>query len=106
MSRPPKRPCPGRDRICRHCRRCVVCRPRGLCWVCYQAPGVRDLYPVVSKFARAGVYAFDSRRPPLPPSPTGAVPGTPEKVAVLAGRAAAGWHLYHPLDYVPDARGD
>ena len=31
-------------RICRHCRKCAVTRPRGLCWVCYYTPGVKDLY--------------------------------------------------------------
>lgn len=36
---------------CRHCHAGAVVRPRGLCWKCYYAPGVRDLYPVTSKFA-------------------------------------------------------
>jgi hypothetical protein len=31
--------------MCRHCGRREVSRPRGLCWVDYYAPGVRDLYP-------------------------------------------------------------
>ena len=30
---------------CRHCHERKVCRPRGLCWRCYYAPGVRDQYP-------------------------------------------------------------
>ena len=30
---------------CRHCRRGVVCRPRGLCWPCHKDPAVRRLYP-------------------------------------------------------------
>lgn len=34
-------------RICRHCRKCAVTRPRGLCWVCYYTPGVKDAYEAV-----------------------------------------------------------
>lgn len=37
---------------CRHCTARPVHRPRGLCWTCYYAPGVRDLYPVTSKYAK------------------------------------------------------
>ena len=29
---------------CRHCKKATVSRPRGLCWVCYYTPGVKDLY--------------------------------------------------------------
>ncbi len=36
---------------CRHCGKRRVNRPRGLCWQCYYAPGVKDLYPSTSKFA-------------------------------------------------------
>lgn len=32
------------------------------------------------------------------PEPTDALPGTPEKVAVLTKRLAAGQLLWHPLD--------
>jgi hypothetical protein len=38
---------------------------------------------------------------PLAPTPTNAVPGTPEKQAVLAARRRAGYALWHP----GDARG-
>jgi hypothetical protein len=94
----------GPRRLCQHCNVCIASRPRGLCWACYHAPGVRDLYPVTSKFHRACVYS-DGRLPPAPPAPTGALPGTPEKLAVLEERAAGGYRLWHPLDYVPDAEG-
>jgi hypothetical protein len=33
-----------------------------------------------------------------PPAPTRALPGTPEKVAVLRERARLGQTLWHPLD--------
>ncbi len=45
-------PVPTPSRRCRHCRKSSVSRPRGLCWGCYYTPGVRDLYPITSKFAR------------------------------------------------------
>ena len=38
--------------ICRHCAdpKRKVCRPRGLCWICYYTPGVKKLYAVDAKF--------------------------------------------------------
>lgn len=83
--------------ICRHCHVCTAHRPRGLCWTCYYAPGVRDLYPSTSKYARRGVGNFNGNTP-LPPEPTAAKPGTPEKIAVMGARAEAGQQLWHPDD--------
>ena len=83
--------------LCRHCRKVNSTRPRGLCWCCYYTPGLRDKYPSTSKFARRGVGIFN-RRSKLPPCPTRALPGTPEKVAVLEERARQGVSLWHPLD--------
>ena len=83
--------------ICRHCRKAKVNRPRGLCWTCYYRPGVRDAYPSISKFARRGVGNFCGRAP-LPACPTAALPGTPEKVAVLQERARLKLSLWHPDD--------
>lgn len=40
-----------RAAVCVHCRKGTVNRPRGLCWTCYYAPGVRDLHPSTSKHA-------------------------------------------------------
>ena len=37
-------------------------------------------------------------RLPLPPRPTTALPGTPEKIAIMAARLEAGYHLHHPKD--------
>jgi len=81
---------------CRHCRRVPSSRPRGLCWSCYYSPGVRELYPSTSKFARRGVSDFCGKA--RLPEPTTALPGTPEKVAVLEERARLGLALWHPLD--------
>lgn len=89
---------------CRKCGHDKVNRPRGLCWNCYYTPGVKDQLPSTSKYARRGLgngrYAV-----PLP-TPTTAVPGTPEKLAVLEDRAKAGESIFHPADarYAGDPR--
>src|SRR6267378_2505821 len=82
--------------ICRHCQKTLANRPRGLCWSCYYRPGVRDLYPSTSKFARRGICDFNGRTPL--PTPTTALPGTPEKIAVLGERARLRQSLWHPDD--------
>ena len=84
------------NRVCSHCQSNKVNRPRGLCWGCYYTPGVKEMYGGTSKFRSVGVghgnggYAM--------PTPTPHRPGTPEKQAVLAERAAAGLRLWHPDD--------
>ena len=82
---------------CKHCRKSNACRPRGLCWSCYYAPGVRDLYPSTSVYAHRGV-ANISGKGCEPPAPTGALPGSAEKVAILAERARSKQSLWHPED--------
>ena len=82
---------------CRHCQRVESNRPRGLCWSCYYTPGVRELYPSTSKFARRGL-ANGNLDMPVPTEPTAAAPGSPEKVAILEDRARRGLALWHPLD--------
>ena len=83
--------------LCRHCQKVKSNRPRGLCWSCYYKPGVRELYPSTSKFARRGV---EDRvgRVPLPEAPTCAVPGSEAKVLVLIERARKRLALWHPAD--------
>jgi hypothetical protein len=83
--------------ICRHCGRARVSRPRGLCWNCYYTPGVRDLYPVTSKYGRRGLGNWN-RRGLAPTHPTHATPGSPEKVLVLMQRAERGQELWHGDD--------
>ena len=82
---------------CRHCRTGSVNRPRGLCWSCYYTPSVRRQYPSTSKFARQGYGNFCGRGAP-PHAPTAALPGSPEKLAVLSERASRRQELWHPLD--------
>lgn len=88
-------------KICRHCGKVKVNRPRGLCWSCYYSPGVRALYPSTSKFARRGIEDLDGPVA-LPSIPTDALPGTEEKVAVLEERARLGVSLWHPEDVTAD----
>ena len=83
--------------ICQHCHQREASRPRQLCWLCYYRPGVRELYPTNSKFARRGLGNFNGNRP-LPAFPTQAVPGSPEKLKVLAERAERKLCLFHPED--------
>lgn len=82
--------------VCRHCKQRPVHRPRGLCLGCYYRPGVRELYPSTSKYARRGIKATGAAG--LDPEPTDALPGTPEKMAVLMRRVEGGFRLWHPLD--------
>lgn len=81
---------------CLHCDHPIVNRPRGLCWVCYYTPGVKEKYGPLSKYGRRGVGHRDGALS----TPTTALPGTPEKLAVLEQRAANGESLWHPEDPV------
>jgi len=83
--------------LCRHCHRVEANRPRGLCWSCYYTPGLRELYPSTSKFGQRGLDDFYGEAA-LPPLPTRAAPGSPEKVAVLEQRAMNRQALWHPDD--------
>jgi hypothetical protein len=55
------------------------------------------MYPSTSKFARRGVGDFNGAAQPAA-RPTEALPGSPEKVAILEQRARLGLALWHPLD--------
>jgi hypothetical protein len=85
--------------LCRHCEQATISRPRKLCWTCFYTPGVRDLYPATSKFGRRGPGNFFGKAQ-LPPFPTQAMPGSPEKIALLEQRANARQQLFHPLDAI------
>lgn len=83
-------------RRCRHCQGGPVNRPRGLCWNCYYS-AARELYQSESNLGRRTDGA-NINRSVMPDSPTSHKPGSPEKVAVLEARAAAGEALFHPAD--------
>jgi hypothetical protein len=91
-------------RPCRHCGRVRKGLVRRLCGRCHRDPAVRALYPLAGKEAR-----FATKGPGggnggyrRADAPTDARPGTPEKVALLAGRVEAGVSLFRP----DDARAD
>jgi hypothetical protein len=89
--------------LCRHCKKHNVSRPRGLCWACFYRPDVRQRYPPKIAFVRhSHGTAVGPRRLPL--FPTQALPGTPEKIAVLTQRAGLGLELWHPEDALLDRR--
>jgi hypothetical protein len=83
--------------MCRHCQKVRSNRPRSLCWTCYYTPGVRELFPSTSKFARRGVGNFCGTAP-LPDFATDAAPGTEAKIQILIERAAKRQALFHPDD--------
>lgn len=83
---------------CRHCKTGKVNRPRGLCWVCFYQPGVRDLYSTSeSMYAKRGVGNHNDGRK-LPSKPTTAAPGTPQKLEVMQSRVLAKRAIFHPAD--------
>lgn len=82
--------------LCRHCRDRKAHRPRGLCVRCYYMPGVRDKYPLTSKFARRGLgVGFTCKRPE---APTTTLPGGLAKKWVMRERARRGESVFHPGD--------
>ena len=86
--------------MCKHCKERVVCRPRGLCWNCYHSPA-RKSYPVKIEGYNGRVVSGG------PCEPTDAIPGSEEKIRVLAQRVKSGQELWHPLDNrtLPDSTG-
>lgn len=89
---------PGKDygKPCRHCKKVKCNRPRGLCWSCYYTPGVKELYPPTSKYARRGVGLHAATRGE--PKGTKAPPGSSQKKSVMAARAAAGLSIFGTAD--------
>lgn len=85
--------------MCQHCGKTNANRPRTLCWTCYYTPGLKDQYPVESKYGNRGLCGDGSRKDrPIPPSPTLAVPQSEEKGRVLHERLKQGYGLWHPFD--------
>jgi hypothetical protein len=91
---------------CLHCCRAPVSRPRGLCWVCFYQPRIREQYAPLGAMGRHGARRADTRRERPLGEPTEALPGTPQKVAVLIARASAGLALWHPEDATHPWDGD
>lgn len=83
-------------RLCLHCGERPSNRPRGLCWHCYTRRSVRARHQHIKP--RAVVRMAQDEREPLPAAPTQELPGTKEKLAVLAQRLWNGESLWHPQD--------
>lgn len=82
---------------CAHCKKTIgLGRPRGLCHSCYNDLSIRLLYPILSKISQG--HGLHNPRGILPPTPTTAIPGSPEKVRVLEERARQGYSLHRPGD--------
>lgn len=83
---------------CRHCDRHCRHHARGLCRGCFDRREVRKLYRVLK--GRAGsCKPYDPEgEMPAAGEATEALPGTDEKLRVLAERLAAGVGLHHPAD--------
>lgn len=79
---------------CRHCGRTLGVVGRGLCQRCHRTPGVRDQYASASKFGQR----VETPVAKTLPAPTLALPGAPEKMAVMRDRIAAGELVHHPDD--------
>jgi hypothetical protein len=87
--------------LCQHCKeRCVKYPPRQLCRNCGVDPVIRVMYRAVrAEYNRQGlgnkgmVYRAEERL-----LPTGALPGTEEKVRVMEQRLLSGQPLHHPDD--------
>lgn len=89
--------------LCKHCRKYFKNRPRGLCFSCYENMTIRLLYPVDHRYMpqhplAKEYYGFSNDQRKLPPHPTTALPGTPDKIAVMTERLLQGYQLHHPLD--------
>lgn len=82
---------------CRNCSRGKATRPRGLCWTCYYAEGVKDRYPITSKFAPKSRLA-NVAEPPLAPTPCPYPAGTSERMLCYQRRIEAGYAVFHPDD--------
>jgi hypothetical protein len=81
---------------CLHCKLKRGTEGRGLCRRCHQDRRVRIQYPMLGHDRKGvGLVIGKCLRGW---EPTGALPGTPEKIRVLELRAGKGWPLWHPLD--------
>ena len=82
---------------CKHCHsQYRQAWRRGLCRRCHEVPEIKERYPKL-KTNRKGLAGDNEPRLPAA-RPTFARPGSPEKQAVLAERAATGQELWHPND--------
>lgn len=89
--------------------RCVHCgkrrkKARGLCHKCHSTHCIRERYEVSDSPSTRRAEPDCTGTRPLPDAPTTARPGSEDKLAVLAERAARRQQLHHPDDHGIRAR--
>lgn len=82
---------------CRHCGTSGYIHRRGLCQRCYDKKKIRHLHGPVSPFGNKALTYDCAGGRPLP-KPTDAIPGSPEKIAVMAERFRKRQQIHHPRD--------
>lgn len=82
---------------CRHCEQTEPEDRRQLCRGCYRDSEIRALYPKLKFGVWSPTAGFGSSIR-LSAEPTEALPGTEDKIAVMAGRAMRGEAVCHPRD--------
>jgi hypothetical protein len=89
---------------CRHCNQSRQVYGRGLCRWCWSKADVKVLYDKMPGGRSSHtLFKHQYRDPPLDDQPTEALPGTPEKLAVMHDRARRGKQIFHPGDPVIQA---
>ena len=86
---------------CRNCQLRKGCRAHGLCYLCCRYEEIRARHRPVASTVRVSTAPNYYGPSPLPRTPTAAIPGSAEKIAVLAERAILGVALFHPEDARP-----
>lgn len=94
-----------KPKACRHCERRAAWASRGLCQQCYNSPA-RELYPLGKNAKYTTKRKIEPWMGKLPAVPTDALPGTPEKVEVMARRVARGESCFHPDDILSKTEDD
>jgi hypothetical protein len=87
-------------RLCQHCKRRQINRPRLLCWSCFYEPAIRQQYEAVRNqyMEPHNLNRDNNKKPRLPTYPTDALPGSAEKIAIMEARFAEGLAVFHPED--------
>lgn len=85
------------ERECAHCKCTRKIHARDLCKKCYRVLEIRFMYSTHLKRNRSEIPDSYGERP-LPSEPTQYLPGTEEKIRVMAERAIRGEQLFHPDD--------
>src|SRR5262249_19234505 len=84
--------------LCRHCGRLRSTKGRRLCAACHSNPVIVSLYGPADAPGNCVFYFDTPGTLALPDTPTNALPGSPEKMRILAERAQNRRQLHHPQD--------